>query len=107
MSFSTALDKAQIIGSVTDLEISLTELKSPGLDMGKPASMTSTPSPSKARATILFSRVSNWHPGTCSPSLSVVSKIHSFSDIPLFSYFQVLICGQSHLLATFQNPLIL
>ena len=33
------------------IEISITELKSPGLDTGNPASMTSTPSCSRAFAT--------------------------------------------------------
>ena len=41
--FSTARVSAQIVGQVTALEISTTELKSPGLDIGNPASITSTP----------------------------------------------------------------
>ena len=77
MSFSTARVRAQMVGQVTALEISTTELKSPGLEMGNPASMTSTPRASSARATCIFSTVLSWQPGTCSPSRSVVSKIYS------------------------------
>ena len=43
--------KAQIVGQVTAFEISITELKSPGLEMGNPASITSTPNASNAFAT--------------------------------------------------------
>src|SRR5690606_16239514 len=68
--------RAQIVGLETALEISTTELKSPGLETGKPASMTSTPSFSSCLATSIFSIVFNWQPGTCSPALSVVSKIY-------------------------------
>ena len=57
MSFSTARDSAQTVGQVTALEISTTELKSPGLEIGKPASMTSTPRSSRALATWIFSTV--------------------------------------------------
>ncbi|GHU73915.1 hypothetical protein FACS189413_18590 [Bacteroidia bacterium] len=38
MSFSTARVNAQIVGQVTALDISTTELKSPGLETGNPAS---------------------------------------------------------------------
>src|SRR5690606_19373402 len=62
----------------TALEISITERKSPGLEMGNPASIMSTPSPSRALAMTIFSSVDNWHPGTCSPSRSVVSKMSIF-----------------------------
>ncbi len=57
MSFSTARESAQMIGLVTALEISITELKSPGLEMGNPASMMSTPRSSSALATMIFSWV--------------------------------------------------
>ncbi len=40
-----------MVGQVTALEISTTELKSPGLETGNPASITSTPNCSKALAT--------------------------------------------------------
>ena len=41
MSFSTARVRAHTVGHVTAFEISTTELKSPGLDTGNPASITS------------------------------------------------------------------
>lgn len=106
ISFSTARERAQMMGSDTALDISITELKSPGLDMGKPASSISTPSASNAWATTIFSRVFSWQPGTCSPSLSVVSKTQSLSAI-LFSYFLVLIGGRPLRPATFLILLIL
>ena len=81
MSFSTARVRAQIVGHVTAFEISMTELKSPGLEIGNPASITSTPNCSSCFATCIFSTVFNWHPGTCSPSRSVVSKIYNLSLI--------------------------
>ena len=43
ISFLTALVKPQTLALFTIFEISTTELKSPGLDIGKPASITSTP----------------------------------------------------------------
>src|SRR5659263_753266 len=76
ISFSTARVSAQMVGQVTAFEISTTDLKSPGLEMGNPASITSTPNCSRTLATSTFSIVFSWQPGTCSPSLSVVSKIY-------------------------------
>ena len=90
MSFSTARVRAHITGQVTALDTSTTELKSPGLETGKPASITSTPSSSRAFASCIFSAVPSWHPGTCSPSLRVVSKIYILrSGISLISNQQV------------------
>ncbi len=57
ISFSTARVSAQMVGHVTALEISTTDLKSPGLDTGKPASITSTPNSSNACAIWIFSMV--------------------------------------------------
>lgn len=87
--FSTARVSAQIVGQVTALEISTTELKSPGLDIGNPASITSTPNCSSCFATWIFSTVFNWHPGTCSPSRRVVSKCiicHSYLKFKFTPY---------------------
>ena len=81
MSFSTARVRAQMVGHVTAFDISTTDLKSPGLEMGNPASITSTPSSSRFLATSIFSTVFNWQPGTCSPSRNVVSKINNLSLI--------------------------
>jgi len=44
ISFLTALVKPHTLAFFTIFEISTTELKSPGLDIGKPASIMSTPS---------------------------------------------------------------
>ena len=89
ISFCTARVNAQIVGHVTALDISITELKSPGLEIGNPASITSTPSSSNAFATWIFSTVFNWHPGTFSPSRSVVSKINNLSLIS-YSFYKLL-----------------
>ena len=43
ISFLTALERAQTEVFLIIFEISTTELKSPGLETGKPASITSTP----------------------------------------------------------------
>ena len=75
ISFSLALLKAHTDAFFIILEISTTDLKSPGLEIGKPASMMSTPSRSIFSAKINLLLVSSLQPGTCSPSLKVVSKI--------------------------------
>ena len=48
---------------------------SPGEEIGKPASMTSTPRRASCWPISTFSRVLRWIPGDCSPSRRVVSKI--------------------------------
>ena len=75
MSFCTALVKPQTLALVIIFEISLTELKSPGEEIGKPASIISTPNSSSFKANSTFSVVFNLQPGTCSPSRRVVSKM--------------------------------
>ncbi|MCY1557713.1 hypothetical protein D9M68_945860 [compost metagenome] len=75
MSFFTALVSPQTVAFSTILQISETDKKSPGLDTGKPASIMSTPILSSRSAITNFCLVSNLHPGTCSPSRNVVSKI--------------------------------
>lgn len=54
--------------------MALTHSKSPGEEIGKPASITSIPSFSSCKAIWIFSFTSKLTPGVCSPSLSVVSK---------------------------------
>ena len=54
ISFLTALDKAQTEVFLMIFEISTTELKSPGLETGKPASIISTPNFSNFSAIITF-----------------------------------------------------
>ena len=55
--------------------IAWTASKSPGEEIGKPASMTSTPRRASWWAISSFSLVLSEMPGDCSPSRSVVSKI--------------------------------
>ena len=87
MSFSTARVRAHIVGHVTALDISITEWKSPGLEIGKPASIMSTPKLSRRRATSIFSTVLSWQPGTCSPSRNVVSNTNNLSLITILIFF--------------------
>src|SRR5271157_1719609 len=58
-----------------------TALKSSSDAMGKPASITSTPSFSNCFATRSFSCVFIVAPGDCSPSLNVVSNMRILVDI--------------------------
>ena len=67
--------RPQITGPSTRREISWTASKSPGEVIGKPASITSTPSRASCWAISTFSAVFSEMPGDCSPSLSVVSKM--------------------------------
>ena len=78
ISFSTDRVSPQTAAFLTILEISSTDLKSPGLETGNPASIISTPNWSSCSAMIYFCSVFSLHPGTCSPSRSVVSKIWTF-----------------------------
>ena len=72
----------------TSLAISLTASKSPGELMGKPASITSTPSFSSCLAICSFSWMFNAPPAPCSPSRNVVSKIITLSiENSLYSSF--------------------
>src|SRR5690349_15402127 len=76
-SMSPRLQRAspQMIGPCTSRATAFTLSQSPREAAGKPASMTSTPSSASARATRSFSGCAMLHPGDCSPSRSVVSKI--------------------------------
>ncbi|EKD26869.1 MAG: hypothetical protein ACD_79C00986G0001 [uncultured bacterium] len=67
--------------------INSTLSKSPGEEIGKPASMTSTPSLSSCFAISNFSETFKLAPGHCSPSRKVVSNIINFSIFsPNFFY---------------------
>jgi hypothetical protein len=83
ISFGIHRASPAIIGPSISSEIRLTASKSPSLMIGKPASMTSTPSRASCRATSIFSRKFIDAPGHCSPSRSVVSKMITLSDIRL------------------------
>ena len=76
-SMSSRLQRArpQMIGPCTSRATAFTLSQSPREAAGKPASMTSTPRSASARATRSFSGCAMLHPGDCSPSRSVVSKI--------------------------------
>ena len=63
------------IGPSTPREIASTASKSPGEVIGKPASITSTPSRASCWAISTFSAVLSEIPGDCSPSRRVVSKM--------------------------------
>ena len=89
ISLSKALARAQILEPVTTLDISCTDLKSPELAIGKPASIISTFNSSNARAIFIFSSTSIDAPGLCSPSLRVVSKIISFLSFILLGKFKL------------------
>ena len=78
ISFCTARLRPHTVAFFITLEISSTDLKSPGLETGKPASIISTPSSSNCRASSSFSLLFNLQPGTCSPSRSVVSNMCIF-----------------------------
>ena len=75
MSSFLQRQRAATVARFTTEAISFTALNSPSLAAGNPASMTSTPRASKASATSSFSLMCMLHPGDCSPSRSVVSKI--------------------------------
>ena len=68
---------ASVLFDGTEIKATLfsTDVKSPGLEIGNPASITSTPKISSRSAIINFCSVFSLQPGTCSPSLNVVSKI--------------------------------
>ena len=67
--------RPQITGPSTLRAIASTASKSPGEVIGKPASITSTPSRASCWAISTFSWVLSEIPGDCSPSRSVVSKM--------------------------------
>lgn len=76
ISLSTARVRPHTVHrSPAILPISYTERKSPGLEMGKPASITSTFMRTSWRAMKSFSSVFMLAPGDCSPSHRVALKI--------------------------------
>ncbi len=79
MSASPVRARAHTRASLMISATAFTEAKSPGLEAGKPASMTSTFSRSRARAMRSLSSRLMAAPGLCSPSRMVVSKMISLS----------------------------
>ena len=83
MSLSRARARPHTVLSLMLSATALTASKSPGLAMGKPASITSTCIRSSALAILTFSSRVIEAPGLCSPSRNVVSKIIKLSDMLL------------------------
>src|SRR5436190_15830059 len=79
VSMSSRLQRARpaMIGPRTSRATRFTDSQSPREAIGKPASMTSTPSSASAFATRSFSGCVMLQPGDCSPSRSVVSKMRT------------------------------
>ena len=75
MSRTLALAREATQQSFTAPAMVLTDSKSPGDEMAKPASITSTLIFSRQRATSIFSLRFMEQPGDCSPSRRVVSNI--------------------------------
>ena len=75
MSCADVRARPQMTGPSTALAISATDSASPGEVIGKPASITSTPSRASWCAISSFSCVFSEMPGDCSPSRRVVSKM--------------------------------
>ena len=75
ISFSVERARDATVQSFTVFAMVLTDSKSPGEEIAKPASMISTFIFSRHFATSIFSRRFILQPGDCSPSRSVVSKI--------------------------------
>ena len=78
MSATWVRARPAMTGPSTVREISWTASKSPGEVIGKPASITSTPSRASCWAISSFSCVFSEMPGDCSPSRSVVSKMRTW-----------------------------
>src|SRR5579864_8079333 len=85
MSSGLQRARAQMVGPATSRATAATLSKSPGEAAGKPASMMSTPSSARARATRSFSGRVMLQPGACSPSRSVVSKMRTRSGVLLMA----------------------
>ena len=77
MSWLAVRARPQITGPSTSRAIACTDSKSPGEVIGKPASITSTPSRASWWAISSFSCLFSEIPGDCSPSRRVVSKIRT------------------------------
>src|SRR5215207_8576634 len=71
--------RPQITGPCTSRAMAWTASKSPGEEIGKPASITSTPRRASWCAISSFSCLLSEIPGDCSPSRRVVSKIFTRS----------------------------
>src|SRR5882724_10156529 len=88
-SGSEVRHKAATVTSRHSAATALTAAKSPSEAIGKPASMTSTPSDWSFRARRTFSFRFIEQPGDCSPSRKVVSKILTRLDFTLNPPFSI------------------
>ncbi len=79
MSFSTARAKPQMTGPLISRAMVSTDSKSPGDEMGKPASITSTCKVASCRAMRIFCWTDRLAGRACSPSRRVVSKMKTLS----------------------------
>ncbi len=105
MSCAEVRARPQITGPSTAFAIASTAAASPGEVIGKPASITSTPSRASWCAISSFSCTFSEMPGDCSPSRSVVSKMKTRSAcLPLvvggpsegvMNFLLLLVCGYS------------
>ena len=75
MSAFTARASAVTMGPRTSRAMAWQAWKSPGEEIGNPASMTSTPSAASWCASCTLPSPSSANPGDCSPSRRVVSKM--------------------------------
>ena len=95
ISLCAALDREHIIGPSSVSEIFFTDSKSPLDAIAKPASIISTPRDWSVSAILSFSSKFIEQPGDCSPSLSVVSNINTFSSelllVTLFFLYSIFI----------------
>ena len=79
ISFSTSRARPQMTGPLISLAMVDTDSKSPGDEIGNPASMTSTLSRASCRAMRTFCLTERLDESDCSPSRSVVSNMKIFS----------------------------
>src|SRR5215468_10610909 len=86
MSSGVVRHSAAMMGRRQVFATSRTAAKSSSEAIGKPASIISTPSASSCRAILSFSSRFMLHPGDCSPSRNVVSKIATRSLIRVSPY---------------------
>ena len=88
MSWFVARARPQIVGPLICCAISFTDSKSPGEEIGNPASITSTLRRASCFATSSFFLYIHACAGDCSPSRSVVSKItirRSINNVPFWA----------------------
>src|SRR3954453_11835147 len=104
MSWKPVRASPQMIGPWTSRAIACTASKSPGEAIGKPASITSTPSRLSCWAISSFSTLFSEMPGDCSPSRSVVSKMLTCSGASFMRSLSFPRLGSPRRLLAAQRP---